>query len=121
MSLSNESAFAASNATRSSAFSERWRSALPGSALPDDAALNCSYVIDTDSLSRVIDHPDLLLVDLRPREHGAEGYIPGSVHIDYERLIRREGFSEGLLPRVEDIRKVFSELGLQSRHFVVAY
>lgn len=79
------------------------------------------YVINSGALLDLLDHPNLLVVDLRPAEHGAEGYIPGSLHLNYNRLIRRHGHAEGLLPRVEDVRALFSELGVKPWHFVVAY
>ena len=79
------------------------------------------YVMTCDALNRVIDRPEILIVDLRPAAHGVEGYIPGSVHLDYDRLIRRHQRSEGLLPDVTALRELFSELGLEPWHFVVAY
>ena len=94
------------------------RSFAPGC---EGTGIASRYVISAEGLLDLLDHPGLLVVDLRPAAHGAEGYIPGSVHLDYDRLIRRKGHAEGLLPRAEDIREIFSELGLQPWHFVVAY
>ncbi len=99
---------------------------LPANSLPDAGEYEPiiasePYVISGEELNRIIDNSTLLVVDLRPVEHGVEGYIPGSIHLDYERLVRRLDYSEGLLPEVGEIQKLFSELGLEPWHFVVAY
>lgn len=94
---------------------------LPNSGEYEPLSASEPYVITGDELNRMVGDPTLLAVDLRPVEHGVEGYIPGSVHLDYNRLVRRLVYSEGLLPEVGDTRKLFSELGLKPWHFVVAY
>ena len=102
---------------------------LPGQrrdldSLPDSQGVvhdHDKYVMTCEALHRMIDRPEIFVVDLRPAAHGAEGYIPGSVHLEYDRLIRKHGKSEGLLPDIAALRQLFSELGLKPWHFVVAY
>ncbi len=88
---------------------------------PDEVLAFDRYVIRAADLHAMLGDPMLRIVDLRPADHGAEGYIPGSVHLDYERLVRREGPVEGLLPSPEDVAALLSSLGIEPGHRVVAY
>ena len=56
------------------------------------------FVIRAEDLHAGADDPSVRVIDLRPAAHGGEGYIPGSVHLDYARLVRGRGTLEGLMP-----------------------
>jgi thiosulfate/3-mercaptopyruvate sulfurtransferase len=90
-------------------------SVQPGSAGP------VQFVVHADGLSGMLDDPALRIIDLRPAAHGAEGYIPGSVHLEYDRLIRRCGPVEGLMPDPREVAELLSSLGIEPWHKVVAY
>lgn len=79
------------------------------------------FVIRAEDLHAVADDPSVRVIDLRPAAHGGEGYIPGSVHLDYARLVRGRGTLEGLMPDPEEISDVLSSLGIEPWHRVVAY
>lgn len=79
------------------------------------------FVIRAEDLHAVADDPSVRIIDLRPAAHGGEGYIPGSVHLDYARLVRGRGPLEGLMPEPEEIADVLSSLGIEPWHRVVAY
>jgi thiosulfate/3-mercaptopyruvate sulfurtransferase len=100
---------------------------LPASQIQPDpqfelaAEVETTFAINADELHSRLNCYDLLIVDLRPKEHGEEGYIPGSVHLDYAALARRHGSTDGLIPSPEKMSKVLSEIGLQPWHYVIAY
>ena len=121
MSHAKQSEVEESDSIYSVFFPDQWGDLAAGVGFRSGISDLNQYVITCNALHRVIDRPEILIVDLRPSAHGAEGYIPGSVHLDYERLIRRHGRSEGLLPDVTALRDLFSELGLEPWHCVVAY
>lgn len=79
------------------------------------------FVVSASDLHGLLLDPAVRIIDLRPAAHGAEGYIPGSVPLDYERLIRRCGPVEGLMPDPSDVAALLSELGIAPWHRVVAY
>ena len=79
------------------------------------------FVIDSHGLHGMRNDPALRIVDLRPAAHGEEGYIPGSVHLEYDRLIRRCGPVEGLMPDPGEVAELLSSLGLEPWHRIVAY
>jgi len=83
--------------------------------------LDNRYAISADELKNRLDAYDILIVDLRAKEHGAEGYIPGSVHLDYAQLATTNGKAEGLIPSPAEVSKILSAIGLQPWHMVVAY
>ena len=79
------------------------------------------FVVRAQDLHAGLWDPSVRIIDLRPAAHGVEGYIPGSVHLDYARLIRRCGPVEGLMPPPGDMADVLSSLGIEPWHRVVAY
>ncbi|MDE0094772.1 MAG: sulfurtransferase [Gammaproteobacteria bacterium] len=79
------------------------------------------FVIRAEDLHAGADDPSVRVIDLRPAAHGGEGYIPGSVHLDYARLVRGRGTLEGLMPEPGEIAEVLSSLGIEPWHRVVAY
>ena len=121
MSEAKQPKLADSNSIYSAFLPDQWGGLTTGSGIQGRVSGQYQYVITCDALNGVVDRPEILIVDLRPSAHGVEGHIPGSVHLDYDRLIRRHGRSEGLLPDATALRQLFSELGLEPWHFVVAY
>ena len=79
------------------------------------------FVIRAEDLHASLWDPSVRIIDLRPAAHGGEGYIPGSVHLDQERLVRGRGPLEGLLPEPGVTADVLSSLGIEPWHRVVAY
>ncbi len=80
-----------------------------------------NFVVRVNEVRAALQDPSVRVVDLRPTAHGADGYIPGSIHLDYGRLIRRCGPVEGLMPAPEEVAGLLSSLGIEPWHRVVAY
>jgi len=65
---------------------------------------------------------DLLIVDLSQATTFEQMHVPGAVHLDYARLIRREPPAMGMLPDEATLSEVLSSIGLEAEHqHVVAY
>jgi len=62
---------------------------------------------------------DLLIIDQSKAERFIEGHIPGAVHLDFKRLQRSGTPVPGLLPEVEELETVFSDLGLTPASHVI--
>ena len=79
------------------------------------------YVINADALHEMLGQKNLQIVDVRTPEQCPDGHIPGAVRLDYEKMVRRCGAIEGLLPSARDISHLLEEIGIEPGHFVVAY
>lgn len=64
---------------------------------------------------------DLLLVDLSKAENHARYHIPGSVWLDYERIVRSDKPVMGLLPEVQALEQVLGGVGIGPATHVVAF
>ncbi len=81
-----------------------------------------SCIIKPAELDSIRHQDAIVIVDLRPVAHGLEeGVIPGSVHLNYDRLIRQAGVVEGYAPTPEKLSSVLSEMGIRAGDTVVAY
>ncbi|KAB7619751.1 sulfurtransferase [Alkalilimnicola sp. S0819] len=78
-------------------------------------------ILDTRTLEAHLHDPDLLLVDLSSEESYHTQHIPGAVHLPFPRLIRQAPPAMGLLPDMETLSAVLSDIGLTEDKHVVAY
>jgi thiosulfate/3-mercaptopyruvate sulfurtransferase len=62
-----------------------------------------------------------LIVDLSRASTYQQTHIPGAVHLDYAQIVAADKPVMGLLPDDTTLQKVFSSIGLQPDHHVVAY
>jgi len=65
--------------------------------------------------------PQPLVVDLSDAEKYQARHIPGAVHLDVSRLMRKAPPAMGLLPTGEQLDALFQDLGLTPDTHVVAY
>jgi len=87
----------------------------------DDIRPGADYVINVDALHDMLGQQNLQIVDVRLPEQCPDGHIPGAVQLDYNKLVRRSGTTEGLLPSPGDLSSLFGSIGLEPDQFVVAY
>ncbi len=78
-------------------------------------------LIEPGVLSEHIADPRLLIIDLCSADNYAKGHIAGALHLDPARLQRGEGPVPNKLPSVNQLSRLFSELGLTPDRHVVAY
>jgi len=76
-------------------------------------------VVEPDQLEPLLGDTRIAVVDLSKPETYANGHIPGSVHLDYDRIVAAQPPAMGMLPSAEQLSAVFSELGLTPEHHVV--
>lgn len=78
-------------------------------------------VLAPGDLDALLDHPDLLLVDVCKPEVYAAGHLPCAVHVDYASLVRAEPPVGGLLPDRAVLQTLLRKLALTPDCHVVAY
>lgn len=64
---------------------------------------------------------DTLLVDLSTAENHAKYHVPGSVHLDYGKIVRAAKPVMGLLPDVADLEQTLGAIGIGPDTHVVAF
>jgi len=78
-------------------------------------------VVEPGLLAARLDDPDLLVVDLGPREVHEDVHVPGAVHLDPKALLAGDPPATGLLPDDRRLCDVLSSIGLTPDRHVVAY
>lgn len=78
-------------------------------------------LIEAEQLQAYLESPDILIVDLCNHNVYAQTHIPGSVHLDYAKIVAAKPPVMGLLPDAETLRQLFSSMGLTPEKHVVAY
>jgi len=74
-------------------------------------------IVDVAWLQKQKNNPNLLLLDLREKELYKKGHIEGAVNIHFMEL-----FGDGyFMPKLDVLRKLFSEAGIDSTMHVLAY
>ena len=74
-------------------------------------------IVDVSWLQKNYKNKNILLLDLREKEHFNAGHVDGAVSIHFMQL-----FGDGLfMPELDQLRKLFSEAGIDSTMHVVAY
>ncbi len=80
-----------------------------------------SPLVSPEEVASRLNEPDLLVLDIRPRDAFEAGHIPGAAHSDYAaggwRVAR--GGAGGLLPEADALSALFGRLGLRPEHHVV--
>ena len=80
-----------------------------------------SRILTADTLQRVLQDRNIVLIDVREKEQQSLGYIPGSVTLDPRKLYRVAGKTEGLMPEAAIFAGILSSIGIQPRQHVVVY
>jgi len=76
---------------------------------------------DADAFAAVQADPRIRLIDLSAATVYAEQHIPGALHLEYTRLVRRAPPILGLVPTPSDLAAILGEAGIDPEHHVVAY
>ncbi len=78
-------------------------------------------MIEPEQLAEVLNHPDLLILDLSQPQSYRHGHVPGAVFLPFQQLMGGQAPAPGLLPSADHLSELFSALGLKENSFVVAY
>ena len=84
-------------------------------------AATLPLLLEPDDLEHHLNNADVRVVDLCRADIHARQHIPGSVHLDYTKIIRNTPPVLGLLPDAKTLSGIFSGLGLTPDTQVVAY
>lgn len=83
--------------------------------------LSLPRVVDVDAFAAAQTGPRVRLIDLSTTPVYAEQHIPGALHLEYTRLVRRAPPVLGLVPTPGDLAAILGEAGIDPEHHVVAY
>jgi thiosulfate/3-mercaptopyruvate sulfurtransferase len=84
------------------------------------------YVVDADSVHKILSYERLVVIDTRPQDVYDAGHIPGAVNIpparlEEDRQLRSGSVVHKLLGPVERARQVFEQVGLEEDSKIVLY
>lgn len=88
--------------------------------------MESQYVIDADSLHKILSYERLVVVDARPQDVYEAGHIPGAVNIpparlEEDRQLRSGAVVHRLLGPIERARQVFQQAGIDEDSKLVLY
>ena len=78
-------------------------------------------LIEPKMLSEHLKNPNILIFDLSQSQTFARAHVPGAIHLPYTRLIHGQPPAAGLLPPIQQLETLFSDLGLSEEKHVIAY
>ena len=80
-----------------------------------------SLLIEPNDLEKLLNKPDIVIVDLCKAKQYAQAHIPGAHFVNYADMIRIEKPVMGLLPDAETFSTLISNLGIDRNTQVIAY
>lgn len=78
-------------------------------------------LLSPQTLAGVLGEKNLLIVDLGKEQVYQQAHVPGAIHLDFRRLQKGEPPAPGLMPDLETLSALFSEIGLTPDTHVIAY
>jgi thiosulfate/3-mercaptopyruvate sulfurtransferase len=78
-------------------------------------------IAEPQQLSAILDHPDLLLIDLCRAETFASTHLPGAIHVEPGELVSGIRPATGKLPDIDRLNDLFSRIGYDAKKHIVAY
>lgn len=82
---------------------------------------NAHLLVSTADLVRQLGRPDMVILDVRPRDAYDEGHIPGAVHLGADDVIDPSSPVEGALLPDETLAQMLGERGIGTDTKVVLY
>ncbi|HZE89614.1 MAG TPA: rhodanese-like domain-containing protein [Verrucomicrobiae bacterium] len=95
------------------ASSPRAGEAQPTPGAPVDRLVSTKWLDDN------IIRPEIVLVDVRPRETFEQGHIPGASWLDEARLVQRDGAAAVILP-ADEFKRLVESVGIGAGAHVIA-
>lgn len=78
-------------------------------------------LIEADHLQSVLQRSDILIVDLCKPETYLQAHVPGAVHFDYSQIVAAEPPVMGLVPNIEHLNQLMSQIGATHDSHIIAY
>lgn len=79
------------------------------------------YLIESEVLKSIISQKNIKILDLRKEELYNKEHILGAIHISRGDIEDTTFPYKGMLPKPEQIEKLFSSLGIESEDMIIAY
>lgn len=78
-------------------------------------------IIEADELEAVLNHPQLLIIDVSQTQTYQQLHIPGAIHVKPSRLVCGIPPAVGKLPSLEQLTQLFSGTGYSPNKHIVVY
>ncbi|WP_455207933.1 sulfurtransferase [Kaarinaea lacus] len=78
-------------------------------------------LIEPDHLQSVLQHTDILVIDLCKPETYLQAHVPGAVHMDYSQIVTANPPVMGLVPDIERLNGLLSQAGVTPDTHIIAY
>lgn len=83
--------------------------------------LDLPLVLEPEALEPVLQHPDLLILDLSNPDTYRRAHVPGAVFVPFQQTMRGVQPAVGALPSAEQLNQLLSAIGLTDQKWVVVY
>ena len=87
----------------------------------NEQAMTIPCIIEAPQLYKIMEHEDLLIVDLCRVEVYAQMHLPGAVHVNPAELVSGEQPAIGKIADLARLEKLFSRIGYSPETRIVAY
>jgi thiosulfate/3-mercaptopyruvate sulfurtransferase len=78
-------------------------------------------LVEPEQLEQQLDNPDLFILDVSSATSYAQGHVPAAIHLPPQHLVCGVQPATGKLPSNDQLKAVFSQIGLKPSHHVVVY
>jgi thiosulfate/3-mercaptopyruvate sulfurtransferase len=78
-------------------------------------------IIEPDTLEPLLEHPDLLVVDVCQPQNWRQLHVPGAVHLDPFSLVCGTAPAPGKLPTPRQLHALFASIGYRPDQHIVVY
>ena len=82
---------------------------------------NIPLLLEPEALQQIIDDPSLLIIDICSPARYDEGHISGAIHLEPGATQLGIAPAPGKIPSTENLKQLFSKLGLTEEKHVVVY
>ena len=83
--------------------------------------LELPFLLEPSQLEEILNHPELIVIDVGDSDAFERERIPGAVHVDYLDIVSGMVPTSGTLPSNDQLMEVLSSIGLTRDKHVVAY
>ncbi|MCL6415625.1 sulfurtransferase [Aestuariirhabdus sp. Z084] len=78
-------------------------------------------ILEPEELQPLLGHSELLILDLCRGDLYSRAHVPGAIHIEPSRLMRREEPAMGKCPTPEQLLQLFRDIGYTGQEHIVVY
>jgi thiosulfate/3-mercaptopyruvate sulfurtransferase len=83
--------------------------------------MNLPLIIEPEELESLLDHQELMIIDLSHPQTYSQVHIPGAIHITPSELVCGIPPASGKLPTLEQLNVLFSKMGYSPNKHIIVY